>query len=92
MLIKRYICYLLYSGIKWTLKILEETDAFKALGTQLSPTVYPACRRLQFRSDDYWRCFIREEGTSWFHMVGTCTMGLDSDPMAVTDSKMRFVF
>ncbi|MGO4527231.1 GMC family oxidoreductase [Microvirga sp. 2MCAF35] len=31
----------------------------------------------------------RETGTTIFHPVGTAKMGIDSDPMAVTDSRLR---
>lgn len=41
------------------------------------------------RNDDEWLDFIQQYGLTTFHLVGTCKMGADSDPLAVVDSRLR---
>lgn len=48
------------------------------------------CRSLAFRSHAYWQCYVNQRGYSWLHIVGTCSMGPDADPLAVVDSKLRY--
>ena len=40
-------------------------------------------------SDADWLDFARRRGSTAYHLVGTCKMGPDSDPMAVVDSQLR---
>lgn len=40
-------------------------------------------------TDDEWLAFARQYGNSAYHLVGTCRMGADSDPMAVVDDRLR---
>lgn len=43
----------------------------------------------QVQSDDEWRDFARRNGSTTYHLIGTCKMGPDSDPMAVVDDRLR---
>jgi choline dehydrogenase-like flavoprotein len=43
----------------------------------------------QLTSDDELLNGARDIGTTIFHPVGTAKMGIDSDPMAVTDARLR---
>jgi choline dehydrogenase len=43
----------------------------------------------QYQSDDELIKAAGDIGTTIFHPVGTCKMGLDDDPMAVLDSQLR---
>lgn len=40
-------------------------------------------------TDDELDAFIRREATTTHHPVGTCRMGVDGDPMAVVDARLR---
>ena len=41
------------------------------------------------RTDDEWLDFARRGGNTAYHLVGTCSMGPDSDPQAVVDAQLR---
>jgi hypothetical protein len=76
--------------MKISLKIIEETNAFKEIGASYDGTSDPACTQFQFRSDDYWRCHIMQRSESAIHMVGSCSMGVGMN--SVTDSKFKYGF
>lgn len=68
---------------------LSKTKAFQEFGSSLHETPLPNCAYLGFRSDAYWECCLRTFSPSLHHQVGTCRMGLENDPMAVVDSRLR---
>src|SRR5262249_36489641 len=43
----------------------------------------------QFQTDDELARLAGDIGTTIFHPVGTCAMGLDDDPRAVVDARLR---
>lgn len=47
------------------------------------------CDSLIFKSDDYWRCYIRHMTQTVYHPVGTCKMGCDIDKESVVNPKLR---
>jgi hypothetical protein len=83
--------FFLNLAIKLSLKLIEETSPFQAMNVTYSDSLPVSCTNHEFRSDEFWRCFIRERAHSWLHFTGTCKMGRVDDPMAVVDSKLRFV-
>lgn len=87
---ERYFSMLIFAAIKLGLKIMEETKHFKAMNVTYTHDSPDACMKIAPRSDEYWRCHIRERGWSWLHVTGTCKMGKFSDPMSVVDSKLRY--
>ena len=40
-------------------------------------------------SDDEWLDVARRRGTTTFHLVGSCRMGPEADPLAVVDDRLR---
>lgn len=42
------------------LYIGENAPSFKRLGSRLSPVPFPPCKKLQFRSAEYWECVARQ--------------------------------
>lgn len=68
---------------------LPETQAFKERETALHKIDLEACNGLTFKSDDYWRCYIRHMTTTVYHPVGTTKMGPSSDPTTVVDWRLK---
>lgn len=62
---------LLY-GFKTTVDLYENTAA---LNVSLFPKPAPGCEGFEFKSDDYYRCAIKYLSTSFYHHVGTCSLG-----------------
>lgn len=72
----------------------ENTKSYREHGGQFIHIPIDECDRdFAFRSDDYYRCYIKYFSLSGCHNVGTSKMGPSSDPMAVVDqrSKVRSV-
>ncbi|ODM88998.1 Glucose dehydrogenase [FAD, quinone] [Orchesella cincta] len=70
---------LLY-GFKKVVDLFENT---RALNTSLFPNILPGCEAPVFKSDEYYRCVIRQFGGSFYHHVGTCALG------KVVDNNLR---
>ncbi|CAL8117910.1 unnamed protein product [Orchesella dallaii] len=82
----------LVDAIKTTLRIYEETAAYRRIGARYSKNPDVGCRDVQFRSDDYWRCFVRQNTGVGLHAGGTCRMGRGPrDPQAVVDTSLRVI-
>lgn len=76
-------------GCKRAVHMSENSPAFRRLGSRLSPVPFPPCKKLKFRSDEYWECFVRHYSVSIYHYSGTIAMGPRGDPKAVVDSELR---
>ncbi|CAG7834616.1 unnamed protein product [Allacma fusca] len=77
-------------GLKLLLKIAENTTSFQQIGAKYTGSPIPGCKNLEFRSDDYWKCYLRQLSVTMWHPTGTCKMGPgSSDKTAVVDSKLR---
>lgn len=83
--------YLIFEGLKATLRIYEDTPTFQRLGARLPPNPHPGCLNIPFRSDNYWRCLIRQQTASIMHLVSTCPMGRERDPRTVVDSRLKVI-
>ncbi|CAG7718406.1 unnamed protein product [Allacma fusca] len=76
-------------AIKFNVKIMEETYAFKNLEAKLPNNPLPGCENYPFKSDAYWECYAKIFAVSLHHIVGSCTMGNPSDPKSVVDTNLR---
>lgn len=61
----------LLDAIKKALNIYENTPAYQRFGAHYSSTPLSACSHLKFRSDEYWRCYIRQITFTGLHAAGT---------------------
>lgn len=68
---------------------LAETEAFRRAGATLDTTPLAGCADIKFGTDEYWRCTARYWVHTVFHPVGTCKMGLSTDPDAVVDATLK---
>ena len=75
-------------GVKIALA-LSHTHAFKRLGARFYERPFPGCEHLAVYSDDYWTCFVHQYTATFYHSVGTCKMGPQSDPMAVVNAHLQ---
>ena len=75
-------------AIKEALKVCK-TQALQKFGCRLHDIPIPACKDLEFSSDDYWRCAAKQTSVGLWHLSGTCKMGPNSDPNAVVDSRLK---
>ncbi|XP_071166381.1 glucose dehydrogenase [FAD, quinone]-like isoform X2 [Mytilus edulis] len=47
------------------------------------------CSQIEYDSDAFWECGIRNGGQTVYHPTSTCRMGATNDPTAVVDSQLR---
>lgn len=78
----------LLRGINF-LEKLEETEIFKQLGLKIEPVPFTNCKTFKFKSEDYWRCLLRQTATTVYHPVGTAKMGPTEDEEAVVDPRLK---
>uniref|UniRef100_A0A7G3AII8 Putative glucose dehydrogenase fad quinone n=1 Tax=Lutzomyia longipalpis TaxID=7200 RepID=A0A7G3AII8_LUTLO len=65
------------------------TKSFRRRDAKLVKTPLPACDALAYDSDEYWRCFVRNSLSTFWHSVGSVKMGPASDPDAVVDHRLK---
>jgi len=70
-------------GLKFIMKLIEETRAFKNVTPTLNP--YPKCGHEIFKSDDYLICLSKHLTFSYQHHCSTCRMG------DVVNSKLQVI-
>ncbi|XP_061391337.1 glucose dehydrogenase [FAD, quinone] [Musca vetustissima] len=78
----------LVEGIKLAVNV-SDTQAFKRFGSRLHRIPLPGCKHLEFGSDEYWACCIKQFTFTIYHPAGTCKMGPSWDPTAVVDPRLR---
>ena len=77
-------------AIKFSVKLIEETEGYKKMNASLLPIPLPGCEKFKFRSDPYWECVARHLTLTAYKYSGTAPIGKDrSDPEAVVDSELR---
>lgn len=75
-------------GIKLAIKI-GESKSFRKFKSRFNTNSLPHCQDLDFRSDEYWRCYVRNIASTIQHQCGTCKMGPETDPDAVVDAELK---
>lgn len=78
----------LVRGIREYMKLLD-TNNFRTHSGEYYRYDIEECDKLEFDSDDYWKCYISYLSTTLYHPVGTCKMGPSSDPEAVVDPRLK---
>jgi choline dehydrogenase len=68
------------------MKLIRRVMAQPAVRPFVRREVYPGP---DFEADAELLEYVRAKGTTIFHPTGTCSMGHDSNPMAVTDPRLR---
>lgn len=65
-----------------------ETEAYRKYGGELQQVPVPACDGYEYRSDPYWRCYVRQFTTSTNHPIATCSMNAKK-ANGVVDDRLR---
>ncbi|XP_049881173.1 glucose dehydrogenase [FAD, quinone]-like [Pectinophora gossypiella] len=71
------------------LKNLESTQPFISGRARFVRFVYPACEDTDWGTDENTECMARHYTYVLGHQVGTCKMGIETDPTAVVDPRLR---
>ncbi|KAK7604881.1 hypothetical protein V9T40_006067 [Parthenolecanium corni] len=72
------------------MKFLEKMMNTETLtGKRLLYLPIRECENLMPKSDEFYECFIRNLGSTGYHVVGSCKMGPPTDPEAVVDSRLK---
>ncbi|KAB7495747.1 Glucose dehydrogenase [FAD, quinone] [Armadillidium nasatum] len=77
---------------KFTLKLVEESKAFKEVNAKYHFVPIPMCPNAVPPSDEYLDCYMRWYTTVEHHLSGTAKMGPHDDPTAVVDPELRYHF
>ncbi|GAB6032145.1 hypothetical protein CHUAL_010799 [Chamberlinius hualienensis] len=79
---------LLVEGIKLA-KTLADSPSLKKFDTKMNSVPVPGCETYRQFSDEYLECACRHLTWMDHHAVGTCKMGVSTDPLAVVDSNLK---
>ncbi|ODM96357.1 Glucose dehydrogenase [FAD, quinone] [Orchesella cincta] len=80
----------LLEGVKFAVKIVENTTAMQKIDGRLMPEHFPGCEKFEFKSDQYFECIMRHTTLTAFKYAGANPIGKGlSDPDAVVDSHLR---
>jgi len=68
---------------------LFKTKAFQDIGSGEVHVANSVCDNLEYGSDGYWECYVRQYTVSFYHYSGTCKMGPSDDPTAVVSPRLK---
>ena len=68
---------------------LNATSTFRKNGISLSVGTVKECTSSQFNSDAFWKCQLRNKGKANQHPTSTCSIGPDSDHLAVLNARLQ---
>ncbi|XP_036338535.1 glucose dehydrogenase [FAD, quinone]-like [Rhagoletis pomonella] len=75
-------------GIRF-IERLEGTKAMRELNATLLRIPLKECDEYEYRSEAYWRCYVKYFGEGGYHQTGTVKMGPSSDRGACVDPRLR---
>ncbi|XP_060534102.1 glucose dehydrogenase [FAD, quinone]-like isoform X2 [Cylas formicarius] len=75
-------------SVRFVQKLIQ-TEPMQKHNAKLHGLTLPNCQGLEFDSDDYWRCYIRNLATTTYHQAGTAKMGPSSYRESVVDPTLR---
>ncbi|XP_037935897.1 glucose dehydrogenase [FAD, quinone] [Teleopsis dalmanni] len=68
---------------------MESTKSFVSNNAHILHIPIEECDKYEFKTDDYWRCYIKYFSTTLYHQTGTVKMGADEDPSACVSTRLR---
>lgn len=78
----------LKAGLKLWEKFIE-TPSMQKLNVRVDQAKLSHCSQHNFRSDEYWECYIRHMAVTGYHPCCTARMGPVADPSSVVDLKLQ---
>ncbi|XP_036338480.1 glucose dehydrogenase [FAD, quinone] [Rhagoletis pomonella] len=78
----------LVEGVKFAHR-MTQTAIMRRLNATLNIFEWRNCPEVEYLSDAFWECIARYYSQTIYHPVGTCKMGVHSDPFAVVDPRLR---
>lgn len=78
----------LVEGIKFAIR-LAQSPSLQKYGMRLDSTKVAACNQLEFNTQEYWECAVRQDTFAENHQAGSCKMGPARDTQAVVDHELR---
>ncbi|XP_031341363.1 glucose dehydrogenase [FAD, quinone]-like [Photinus pyralis] len=78
----------MYEMLELVLEMIN-TEPFKRLDTKLKYAPLSACKDHEYKSRDYWYCFLRQLAVPFFHSTGTCKMGTHPSKGAVVNPELK---
>ena len=79
---------LLLAGVRMWERFIE-TPTMQSLNASVDQMKLTFCSQHQFRSDEYWECYIRHVAVTSYQPCCTVKMGAESDPTSVVDPQLR---
>ncbi|OXA57371.1 Choline dehydrogenase, mitochondrial [Folsomia candida] len=80
---------ILVEGMKFAVKLVEETNAMRKIDAHLMNIPFPGCEKHSFKSDRYYECLARHTTITAYKYSGTAPVGRMGDPEAVVDNRLR---
>lgn len=68
---------------------LMDRPGFKAINAQLWDRKIPTCSQFQYKTYEYWECYVKHFTFTIYHYSGTTRMGPKTDRSAVVDPRLR---
>lgn len=67
----------------------SETEIYRKHEGEFLKFPLSKCDQYEFKSDEYFRCYVQHFSRTLYHPVGTSKMGPDSDTESVVDSQLN---
>lgn len=77
----------IYEAFRLAVK-LNSTKVFRDNNITMSYNKPKQCTQLTFNSDEFWKCTFQGAGSANQHPTSTCSMGPDSDKLAVVTPRL----